>query len=192
LRRNLRILKGKVNKVIGIDVDPEAKDNPCIDEYLSLDSDRWPVEDESVDLVVCDNVLEHIKDPDPFFREANRVLRMGGYICIRAPNSWNYISLSSRLIPNKYHAKVTAVVQDNRKEEDVFPTYYRCNTLPKIRSMLNRYGFGNNFVYGYEAEPSYLSFSKIAYWIGVLHQKYAPNIFKATVIAFGRKGDHLA
>jgi hypothetical protein len=84
------------------------------------------------------------------------------------------------------------VVQDNRKEEDVFPTYYRCNTLPKIRSMLNRYGFGNNFVYGYEAEPSYLSFSKIAYWIGVLHQKYAPNIFKATVIAFGRKGDHLA
>lgn len=192
LRRNLRILKGKVKKVIGIDVDPAAKDNPCIDEFLLLDSDRWPVNDESVDLLVCDNVLEHIKDPDPFFKEASRVLRRGGYICIRTPNSWNYIALFSRLIPNKYHSKVTAVVKDSRKEEDVFPTFYRCNTFSKIRSMMNRYGFGNNVVYGYEAEPSYLSFSKIAYWIGVLHQKVAPNIFKATVIAFGRKGDHVA
>lgn len=191
-RRNLRILKGKVKKVIGIDVDPSAKDNPCIDEFLLLDSDSWPVEDVSVDFVVCDNVLEHIKDPDPFFKEANRVLRRGGYLGIRTSNSWNYIALFSRLIPNKYHSKVTAVVQDSRKKEDVFPTYYRCNTILKIRSLMNRYGFGNNVVYGYEAEPSYLSFSKIAYWIGVLHQKYAPNILKATVIAFGRKGDHVA
>jgi len=191
LRRNLRILKGKARKVIGIDVDPSAKDNPYIDEFLSLDSDRWPVDDESLDLVLCDNVLEHIKDPDLFFKEANRVVRRGGNICIRTPNSWNYIALFSRVIPNKYHSKVTATVQESRKEEDVFPTYYRCNTVAKIRSKLNRYGFENNVVYGYEAEPSYLSFSKFAYWIGVLHQKYAPNIFKATVIAFGSKSDHV-
>jgi len=146
MRRNLRILRGKVKKVIGIDVDLAAKENPCIDEFLLLDSARWPVDDESVDLVVCDNVLEHIKDPDPFFKEANRALRRGGHICIRTPNSLNYIALFSRLIPNKYHSKVTAVVQDTRKEEDVFPTYYRCNTVSKIRSMLNRYGFGINIV----------------------------------------------
>jgi SAM-dependent methyltransferase len=190
-RRNLRILKGKVKKVIGMDVDPAAEDNPYIDEFRFLDHDRWPLDDESVDLIVCDNVLEHLMDPDPFFNEANRVLRRGGYFCVRTPNSWNYIALFSRLIPNKYHSKVTAVVQDSRKEQDVFPTYYRCNTLSRIRSMLNRYGFRNNVVYGYEAEPSYFSFSKIAYWIGVLHQKVAPNIFRATVIAFGRKGDHV-
>jgi SAM-dependent methyltransferase len=170
-RRNLRILKGKGKKVIGLDVDPAAKENPCINEFRLLDSDRWPVDDESIDLVVCDNVLEHLKDPVPLFKEANRVLQRGGYVCIRTPNSLNYIALFSRLIPNKYHSKVTAVVQDSRKEEDVFPTYYRCNTVTKIRSMMKRYGFGINVVYGYEAEPSY---------------------FKASVVAFGRKGDQVA
>jgi SAM-dependent methyltransferase len=145
------------------------------------------VDDESVDLVVCDNVLEHIKDPDPFFKEANSVLQRGGNICIRTPNSWNYLALFSRLIPNRYHSKVTAVVQDTRKEEDVFPTYYRCNTVSKIRSMLNIYGFGINVVYRYEAEPSYLSFSKIAYWIGVLHQKVAPNILKRRLLHLEEK-----
>ena len=192
LRKNLRILKGKVRKVIGIDVDLRAKDNPCIDEFHLLDSERWPVEDGYVNLVVCDNVLEHIQDPDPFFKEAGRVLQPGGVICIRTPNSWNYIALFSRFIPNRFHSKVTAAVQDGRKEADVFPTYYRCNTVVKIRSMMDRHGFENNVVYGYEAEPSYLSFSKIAYWMGVLHQKFAPNVFRATVVAFGRKGDRIA
>jgi SAM-dependent methyltransferase len=188
-RRNLRILKGKARKVIGIDVDPVAKDNPCIDEFYLIVSDTWPIDDQSVDMVICDNVLEHIKDPDKWFDEANRVLRKGGYICIRTANSWNYIALFSRIIPNKYHSRITKLVQDDRKEEDVFPTFYKCNTVNKIRSFLKRHGFESNYVYGYEAEPSYLAFSKIAYWIGVLHQKFAPRMLKATVIAFGRKGD---
>jgi hypothetical protein len=41
-------------------------------------------------------------------------------------------------------------------------------------------------VYGYEAEPSYLSFSKIAYSLGVLHQKFAPQFMKPCIFAFGR------
>lgn len=191
-RRNLRILKGKAKKIIGIDVDPSSKENPCIDEFFLIDSDEWLIKDGSVDLVICDNVLEHLENPDTLFNEANRVLRVGGMICLRTPNSWNYIALFSRLIPNKYHSKVTAAVQNGRKEEDVFPTYYRCNTIKRISSMLNSHGFKENAVYGYEAEPSYLSFSKVAYWLGVLHQKLAPAIFKAAVIAFGRKVEDIA
>jgi len=190
IRRDLRILKGKASKVIGLDINPAAGDNPYIDEFIPLESDQWPVEDRSADLVVCDNVLEHLKDPGYFFIEAQRVLRSGGHVCIRTPNSWNYIAIISRLIPNKYHSKVTAAVQDNRKEQDVFPTYYRCNTVLKVRAMLNEHGFHNSVVYGYEAEPSYLSFSKVAYYFGVLHQKIAPNFLKATVIAFGKKDAH--
>jgi SAM-dependent methyltransferase len=190
LRRNLRNLKGKAKEVIGIDVDPAAKNNPCIDKFFLLESGLWPVDDESIDLVVCDNVLEHIEHPDPFFKEVSRVTRRGGILCIRTPNSLNYIALISRLIPNKYHSQITSVVQDSRKEEDVFPAFYRCNSINKIRSLLSKNGFSDHVVYGYEAEPSYLSFSRFAYWLGVLHQKLAPNIFKATVVAFGKK-EHL-
>lgn len=37
LRRQLRTLKGKCRHVIGIDVDPAAAANPCIDEFRAID-----------------------------------------------------------------------------------------------------------------------------------------------------------
>lgn len=185
LRRNLRILKGKVSKVIGIDVDRGARDNPCLDEFHLIHGDTWPIDDNSIDLIVCDNVLEHIDNPDRFFVEICRVLKHAGLLCIRTPNRWSYIALAATLIPNKYHSKVLSVVQEERKEEDVFPTVFRCNSVRKLKRIMNKRGF-ECVVYGYEAEPSYLSFSKLAYFIGVLHQRFAPGFLKPAIFAFGR------
>src|SRR5688572_32970377 len=82
-RRDLRILKGKVSKVIGIDVDQTAQENPFLDEFYLIQKDHWPVESDSVDLVVCDHVLEHIDNPDVFFSETRRTLKDTGFFCIR-------------------------------------------------------------------------------------------------------------
>jgi SAM-dependent methyltransferase len=185
IRRELKILKGKIQKVIGLDVDPAAEQNPFIDEFHLLHSDQWPLQDNSADLCISDSVLEHLETPDCFFSECRRVLRDEGYLCIRTANSWSYIALLGRLIPNKYHATVLAKVQDKRKEVDVFPTIYRCNTIPKIRAMLSKYDF-EHLVYGYEAEPSYLSFSRIAYWFGTIHQRFAPTFMRPAIFAFAQ------
>lgn len=185
IRRNLRILKGKVSKIIGIDVDNTFQDNPFLDEFRLIQEDSWPIENDSIDLILCDSVLEHINNPDQFFSEARRVLRNGGYFCIRTPNRRSYIALFARLIPNRYHSKVANVVQNGRKEEDVFPTVYKCNSMGKIKDMMKNHDF-ECVVYGYEAEPSYLSFSKLAYRLGVLHQRFAPDLLKPTIFAFGR------
>lgn len=185
LRRKLRVLKGKVSKVIGIDVDRVAQDNPFLDEFHLIQEDHWPTESDAIDLIVCDHVLEHIENPDQFFSEAHRSLKDGGYLCIRTPNRWSYISIAATLIPNKYHSKMTSVVQEGRKEEDVFPTLYRCNSIRKIKDIMKKYGF-EGVVYGYEAEPSYLSFSKGAYWLGVLHQRFAPRFLKPVIFAYGK------
>ena len=185
LRKNLRILKGKVAKVIGIDVDQGAQANSFIDEFYLIQGNRWPINSDSIDLIVCDNVLEHIENPDQFFSEINRTLKNGGCLCIRTPNGWSYIALASKLIPDKYHSAFASVVQDGRKEEDVFPTVYKCNSAGKLKRIMARNGF-ESVVYGYEAEPSYLSFSRIAYFLGVLHQRYAPGFLKPVIFAFGR------
>jgi SAM-dependent methyltransferase len=185
-RRDLRVFKGKVSQVIGLDASPAAAANPFLDTFHCLDGTRWPLEDASADLVVCDNVLEHLPEPAAFFAEARRVLRPGGVVCIRTPNALNYVALLSRLVPNRSHARVLAKAKPGLAEEDVFPTLYRCNTLPAVRRTLRRHGF-SAVVFGYEAEPSYLSFSRIAYTLGVLHQKLAPGLFKASIFAFGRK-----
>ena len=58
----LVVLRGKAAKVVGIDIDPAASGNPFIDEFLLIGEDqKWPLEDQSIDLCVCDSVLEHIK-----------------------------------------------------------------------------------------------------------------------------------
>jgi len=185
-RRDLRIFKGKVCQVIGLDSNPGAAENPFVDAFYRLVGPRWPLDDSSADLCVCDNVLEHLPDPGAFFREARRVLKPGGVVCIRTPNRWNYIALLSRLIPNRSHAGVLAKAKPGLQEKDVFPTLYRCNTIGAVRRALRAEGF-EAVVYGYEAEPSYLSFSKFAYALGVLHQRIAPGSLKPAIFAFGRK-----
>lgn len=186
LRKKLRIFKHKVKKVIGIDVDHTAAENPFIDAFYLITNDQWPLLDHSIDLILCDNVLEHVQTPDFFFNEINRILKPGGFLCLRTPNAYSYIALFAKLTPNKYHAKITDIVQNNRQERDVFPAYYRCNTIGKIRSRLTFYKY-THVVYGFEAEPSYLSFSKFAYWLGVLHQGLAPGFLKPSIFAFGQK-----
>jgi SAM-dependent methyltransferase len=185
-RKNLRIFKGKCTKVIGMDVDPVALSNPFLDEFRLIEGEKWPIDDESVDIAICDSVVEHVEKPDGFFSEVGRILKPGGYICIRTPNKNSYVGVISRLVPNRDHSKILTKVQTKRQEVDVFPTFYKVNTVKRIRHYLSKYGF-DHCVYSYEAEPSYLSFSRFAYWLGVLHQKYAPKFFKLAIFAFGKK-----
>ena len=185
-RKRLRFLQGKVSKVIGTDVDDIGQHNCTIDEFRLLTSgSAWPFEDQSADMIVCDWVMEHLPEPGEFFRQAKRILVPGGYICIRTTNIHSYVGVASRLVPNRYHGNVLAKVQTRRKQEDVFPTLYRSNTIPVLRRLLTEAGFRAQ-VYGHEAEPSYLSFSKLAYTFGVWHQKFAPGFLKGVIFAFGQ------
>src|SRR5271169_5565422 len=88
-RRELQCLKGKVTRVVGVDVDEVGRTNNGIDEFRILTPGRpWPVDDRSVDMIICDWVIEHLPDPVAFFSEARRVLVAGGYLCIRTPNAY--------------------------------------------------------------------------------------------------------
>ncbi len=187
-RKQMRTLRGRVERVIGLDVDPIGSENPTLDEFRLLDpqSGLWPIESQSVNLIICDNVIEHLPDPGRFFDEATRVLAPGGYLCIRTPNRLSYIGIASSLLPNRHHARVVAKVQRGRQEKDVFPTLYRCNTVGAVRRELKKRGF-DAVVLGYEAEPSYLHFSKIAYFFGVLHQRLAPARIRPAIFAFAQK-----
>lgn len=187
-RRGLRIFQGKVNKVIGIDVDPSAARNPYLDEFRLMDHSAWPVEDNRVDICICDWVVEHIKIPDDFFQEARRVIRGGGYLCIRTSNLLSPAGIITYLVPNRCHSKILSAVQKDRAREDVFPTYNRCNTPRKIRSFLDRYHF-EGVVYTHQAEPAYLHFSRTAYGAAAFLQKWLPSFMKRTILVFARKMD---
>lgn len=187
VRRELRILRGRCRKVIGIDPDPAAAENRFVDEFRLLRLGHpWPVADASVDLAIVDFVLEHVADPPAFFAEAARVIRPGGHLAIRTINARSYLGLASRLVPSRLHAAALRTVQPERRAEDVFPTVYRCNTRQKLARALEEHGFDGT-VYGFEDEPSYLTFSPVAYRFGLLHRRVAPRALLIGLVAWGRR-----
>jgi SAM-dependent methyltransferase len=183
-RRQLRILKGKVSKVIGLDVDKDAQNNPYVDDFLLLTSPRWDLSDNTADVCIADSVLEHLKNPEIFFAECNRVIKPNGYLCIRTPNVLSYFG-ASKLIAHSHRASSLSFLRQKSEGPNPFPTYYRCNTISKLKQFMKNYDF-HAAVYGYEAEPSYHDFSRVAYWLGYVHQKIIINRFKLTIFAFGK------
>ena len=167
-------------------MDDAGYSNQSLDEYRKIEDGRWPVESGTIDLAVCDYVLEHIEDVDGFFSELSRVLAPGGVVGFRTPNKWFYVSVISRLIPNRLHSKVVGKVQSDRQEQDVFDTVYKCNTGRSLQAAFRRHGLEGVVTY-HEAEPLYLTFHPLAFKLGVLHQRFAPKSVRANLFAFARK-----
>jgi SAM-dependent methyltransferase len=187
-RSNLKILNDHCQTVTGIDVNPAAEENPFVDQFHLIDANsRWPLPDASVDLAVSDYVLEHVEDPDLFFSECHRVIRPGGYLCMRTTNALSYFGAAARVIPNRLHSTIVQrAYVDPRKEEDVFPIRYRCNTVYAIRRALDRHGF-QHCVYGYQSDPAHFGFSRALYLFGVVHQRLAPRSIRTSIFVFARR-----
>lgn len=188
IRRDLQLLRGKVKKLIGIDPDSNAANNPCLDEFRLIEdtSSVWPVDDHSIDFIVTNWTLEHVSDPELFFHEAQRVLKPGGYFCARTTNAWGVVALAARAIPEKYHTQIIQHISKIRKEEDIFPTHYACNTVPLLRKILREYGF-KGLVSGSTGLAGYLNFSCLLYYFGVFYERLVPHFLRHTLIVFAVK-----
>jgi ubiquinone/menaquinone biosynthesis C-methylase UbiE len=57
---------------------------------LNLEKDPLPLADESIDVVMSNQVLEHVKEIFWILHEASRVLRVGGHMVIGVPNLASY------------------------------------------------------------------------------------------------------
>jgi SAM-dependent methyltransferase len=79
------------NFVVGVDVDREALAEAAklgIETHWADVEERFPFEDESFDVVVAGELLEHIRSPEYAAAEARRVLRGGGAFVGSVPNAY--------------------------------------------------------------------------------------------------------
>ena len=115
------------NEVIGIDVDRLALDDAArlgIETYWVNAEEGLPFEDETFDVVVAGELLEHVRDPAALVAEARRVLRPAGTFVGSVPNGFR---LKNRL---RFLA--------GRKPEDD-PTHLHLFTPDDLRTLLSEF-----------------------------------------------------
>ena len=55
---------------------------------LHFDVQQIPLEDESIDVVICNHILEHVEDDRKALRELHRILRKGGWGVVLVPQDY--------------------------------------------------------------------------------------------------------
>jgi SAM-dependent methyltransferase len=98
-----------------------------------------PLKDAAVDVVLCKWVLEHLEVPEKEFREIARVLRDGGVFVALTPNGYSLFTAISRTIPYSLKRWLKQWMFGVH-EEDTFPTYYRANTVRRLRRLAGKAG----------------------------------------------------
>ena len=186
-RAVLAKIQGKVAKVIGIDVDKAALLHPHLDEcHIVEKTSPLPLPNASVDVVICDWVLEHVDDPPGFVSELRRVLKPGGWFCARTPNRWGYVGLGACVIPNAAHQSLLKILTPLRDEEDMFPTVYKLNTLKDIRLYFQTDKW-NNFSFMQGQTPNYFGNSSLLFRLIEFYQNVVPNILQTNIMVFIQK-----
>ncbi|MFQ5752951.1 MAG: class I SAM-dependent methyltransferase [bacterium] len=136
-----RQLVGRTNYLVGLDYDFNSlKKHKTIQKRIRDDINHLPFDDGFFDIVTSNMVFEHLKEPLIQIKEIHRVLKPGGVLLFHTPNSFSYSTILAKLIPESIKGQLVWLLQD-RKEEDVFPAYYRINTSKDIKRFAKIAGF---------------------------------------------------
>jgi SAM-dependent methyltransferase len=187
MARHLRMLRGRVARVVGTDVDPVVLTNPSLDEaHVVQLGQALPFAEQTFDLVVADHVLEHVNadDAHEVAVDVMRVLKPGGWFAARTPNKWGMIGVGARIVPNRLHVQVLRRLQPDRLAEDVFPTRYSMNTRADLRRLFAGHDV---HVYGHTSEPTYCGRSRIAWRLAAGVGRLTPPSLAPTLMIFVRK-----
>jgi SAM-dependent methyltransferase len=161
--------RGLVSKVCGVDLDPRVAENPFLDEARVARGEEIPYGDGVFDVVLSDNVLEHLNEPRKVFAEVHRVLRPGGRFCFKTPNKWHYMPMIARLTPHAFHRAVNQ--RRGRASEDTFPTRYRANSRRAVRQLALATGFEVEEFLLVEGRPEYLRLHPVTYLAGIAYER---------------------
>jgi len=155
---------------VGLDLDGWILRNSDLDFAVIGDLSWLPFVDESMDIVASRWVLEHLDCPGVFFKEAARVLRPGGHFALLTTNLWHYFATVVRITPYRIQRWLVQSVLDGDPDE-VFPTFYRANTVRRIRSLAAEVGLVEDKLELLEGAPSILGFSSPSYLVGIAYER---------------------
>jgi SAM-dependent methyltransferase len=79
---------------VGLDTEDAAADfGYALPDTVTFVGDAWPLPDDSADVVLCTETLEHVRRPERLLAEAARCLRPGGRLLLTVPFAarWHFV-----------------------------------------------------------------------------------------------------
>lgn len=183
--------RDKVKIAIGIDLSKGIYQNNSLHEKIVGSVYQIPLRNSCLDIIVSQELIEHLEHPGRFFKEAQRILKNDGIFIIMTPNLFGWRSIISKCTPHRFHVLMNKQIHDI-DGKDVFPTYYKANGYHRIREMLYKNNFRIIETHYYEGHPGTLTFSVITTCVEIAYTKMIQryNILRAlreTIIVVARK-----
>jgi SAM-dependent methyltransferase len=119
---------------------------------FNAERDRWPYPDETFDLILSCEMLEHlVMDPMHLFAEANRVLKPDGRLFVSTPNASSFQNVIKALC-----FQAQSLAPHYRAPMDFSGIYQRHNrelTPPALQAMFKAGGFGEQTMFTFDSYP---------------------------------------
>jgi len=112
-------------------------------DSLNLKDYRLPYPDESFDVVILCEVLEHLNfNPLPVLAEISRVLKKGGFIYIAMPNQACFDNRVKSILGKSIHSPIQYYFnQLDASKNFIVSIHWREYTMAEATEMLNKTGF---------------------------------------------------
>ncbi len=129
--------------VVAVDINADNFRAPGV-RFVQGDLNSLPLSflDESADVVVCLEVIEHLENPFALLREVSRLLRPGGRAILSTPNETN---LCSRLsyFASGFFSDASYVMKNASPDEHYYP-HINCLPLPTLEYAWRKAGLEMN------------------------------------------------
>lgn len=106
---------------------------------LNIETDKFPYKDNTFDLVLCSEVVEHLPhSPMPAIREMYRVARQGGHVLITTPNINRSINQGKMLLGRSPMYSIDAFLENEGKGSNLYHRHNREFTLRELTILVKK------------------------------------------------------
>jgi 2-polyprenyl-3-methyl-5-hydroxy-6-metoxy-1,4-benzoquinol methylase len=133
-----KVVSSVAERVIGVDVSRktiaramEKYRQPNLAYQVANVDTHIPVESGTVDVVICLQVIEHLRQPKGLLQEIHRILRKGGKLIISTPNKNTFSPTGRELDP--YHYIEYTLETFNALLEQIFPAVEYFHVTGNVR-----------------------------------------------------------
>jgi ubiquinone/menaquinone biosynthesis C-methylase UbiE len=128
--------------VYGVDIDPDkiAQASEWLPNLRVSPAEELPFPDNSFDVILLNEVIEHVDDDRRSLHEAFRVLAPGGHVIIYAPNRLYPFETHGYFFAGKYHGPCNLPILANwvpNFVRDYFAPHVRIYTQSEIRDLFD-------------------------------------------------------